>query len=82
MERKNLVYSSGKDFLDLVLKQTTNANIGKWDCIELKTEAQKKKQPKEWKIANHTFNMLIIKEHIQARQTVTRKQLKIIKGSG
>lgn len=43
MERKNLVYSSGKDFLDLVLKQTTNANIGKWDCIELKTEAQKKK---------------------------------------
>lgn len=81
MERKNLVYSSGKDFLDLVLKQTTNANIGKWDCIELKTEAQKK-QPKEWKIANHTFNMLIIKEHIQARETVTRKQLKIIKGSG
>lgn len=41
-----MVYSSGKDFLDLALKQTTNANIGKWDCIELKTEAQKKKQPR------------------------------------
>jgi hypothetical protein len=44
VERKSLAYSSGKDFLDLALKASTNARIDKWHCIELKTDAQQKKQ--------------------------------------
>lgn len=64
--------------------QATNVKIGKWDCTKLKTVTNKRNNINS--LQNGREYLLIIqlirmaKLHIQARQTVIRKQLKRIKG--